>query len=172
MTDNRDAPDDLWLSLEQQRDWASLIGVLMTLPGKLDAQLKQVAAINFYEYSVLVSLSAAPGRRQVMSDLAFAARGSLSRLSHAVTRLVEAGWVERRSCGGAGRRTEVLMTDLGWREMQRIAPAHVREVRRLVVDSMDDDQFRQLGAAARMIVAAVDPALAATIEGISDGEHP
>ncbi|WP_439028872.1 MarR family winged helix-turn-helix transcriptional regulator [Gordonia terrae] len=163
MTYTPDAHDDVWLSHDQQRDWASLVAVLMTLPGKLDAQLKQVGGINFYEYSVMVSLSEAPGRVSVMSDLAMEAKGSLSRLSHAVSRLEAAGWVERRACGGAGRRTEVLMTETGWRELQRIAPTHVEEVRRLVVDAMDAAQLEQLGSAARLIVAAADPALAETL---------
>lgn len=168
MTDPSDAHDDVWLSLDQQRDWASLVAVLMTLPGKLDTQLKQVGGINFYEYSVMVSLSEAPGRVSVMSDLAVEAKGSLSRLSHAVSRLETAGWVERRSCGGAGRRTEVLMTETGWQELQRIAPTHVEEVRRLVVDAMDAAQLEQLGSAARRIVAAADPALAETLASTTD----
>lgn len=160
MTDPSNTSDDVWLSGDQQRDWASLVAVLMTLPGKLDAQLREAAGINFYEYSVMVSLSEAPGRVRVMSDLAMEAKGSLSRLSHAVSRLETAGWVERRACGGAGRRTEVVMTETGWQELQRIAPTHVGEVRRLVVDVMSAAEFEQLGSAARLIVAATDPALA------------
>lgn len=158
----------MWLSHDQQRDWASLVGLLMTLPGKLDAQLKQDAGINFFEYSVLVSLSETPEHVRVMSDLAAEARGSLSRLSHAVSRLEAVGWVERRSCGGAGRRTEALLTETGWRELQRIAPNHVREVRRLVVDALDADQLEQLGSAARSIVAAADPVLAETLASAID----
>jgi DNA-binding MarR family transcriptional regulator len=165
VTDDR---NDLWLSHEQQRDWASLVALLMTLPGKLDAQLKQDAGINFFEYNILVSLSDAPDHVRVMSDLAELARGSLSRLSHAVTRLEAAGWVERRSCGGAGRRTEAVLTETGWQELQRIAPSHVSEVRRLVVNAMGADELSQLGSAARQIVAAIDPALADTLAAVID----
>lgn len=172
MTDNPDTPDDVWLSHGQLRDWASLVGVLMTLPGKLDAQLKQAGGINFYEYSVMVSLAEAPGRVSVMSDLAIEARGSLSRLSHAVSRLEAAGWVERRSCGGAGRRTEVLMTETGWQELQRIAPGHVEQVRRLVIDAMGADQLEQLGSAARLIVAAANPVAAETLAAAIDRAKP
>lgn len=174
MTSTPGTQDDVWLTRDQQRDWASLVAVLMTLPGKLDTQLKQVAGINFYEYSVMVSLSEAPGHVRVMSDLAMEARGSLSRLSHAVSRLEAAGWVERRSCGGAGRRTEVLMTETGWQQLQRIAPTHVEEVRRLVVDAMDAGQLEQLGSAARLIVAAADPALAQVLASATeqDGQSP
>ena len=69
------------------------------------------------------------------------ARGSLSRLSHAVSRLERAGWVERRSCGGAGRRTEARLTDKGWQQIRQTAPGHVREVRRLVIDALTGDAF-------------------------------
>ncbi|WP_206186705.1 MarR family winged helix-turn-helix transcriptional regulator [Williamsia sp. 1135] len=168
MTDNQDETGDVWLSRDQQRDWASLVALIMTLPGKLDAQLKHEAGINFFEYNILVSLSDAPGHVRVMSDLAGLARGSLSRLSHAVSRLEGAGWVERRSCGGAGRRTEAILTETGWQELQRIAPSHVREVRRLVIDAMGADQLEHLGAAARLVVTAVDPALADTLASAID----
>lgn len=158
-----DSPDGGWLTPEQVRDWASLMSVLMTLPGRLDAQLKQAAGINLFEYSVLTVLSETPGRTRVMSDLADQTRASLSRLSHAVSRLEAQGWVERRSCAGAGRRTEAILTDAGWHELQQIAPGHVREVRRLVVDAMSAEQFQSLGSAARRIVAATDSRAAADL---------
>lgn len=163
-----DDHDEVWLSHAQQRDWASLVALIMTLPGKLDAQLKHEAGINFFEYNILVSLSDAPDHVRVMSDLAGLARGSLSRLSHAVSRLESVGWVERRSCGGAGRRTEAILTETGWQELQRIAPSHVREVRRLVVDAVGADQLEHLGSAARLIVTAADPALAETLASAID----
>lgn len=142
--------------------------MLMTLPAKLDAQLKHAGGINLFEYSVLVSLSEMPERTRVMSDLAGHTRASLSRLSHAVSRLEASGWVERRSCGGAGRRTEAVLTDAGWQELQRIAPGHVNEVRRLVVDVLSDDQLRCLGSAARLIVAATDPDAAESLNSAID----
>lgn len=63
------------------------------------------------------------------------------------------------------------MTETGWRKLQRIAPTHVKEVRRLIVDAMDASQLEQLGSAARLIAAAFDPALAdilASTTGSSD----
>src|ERR1700728_1898503 len=110
--------DGPWLSPEQLGEWKSLMGLLMTLPACLDAQLKQDAGLNLFEYHILVGLAEAPDRMQVMSDLALQARGSLSRLSHAISRLEAAGWVQRRSCGGAGRRTEALLTPAGWQKLQ------------------------------------------------------
>ena len=163
MTDDSAVQGELWLSHEQLREWKSLMALLMTMPARLDAQLKQDAGLNLFEYQILVGLSEAPERLQVMSDLAIQTRGSLSRLSHAISRLEAAGWVQRRSCGGAGRRTEALLTTAGWRKLQQAAPGHVREARRLVIDALTAEQLEDLGTAARRIVAVANPEVAETL---------
>jgi len=92
-----------------------------------------------------------------MSALAVLAQGSLSRLSHAVTRLEKSGWVTRRPSPEDGRHTEAQLTPAGWKKVQRVAPGHVREVRRLVVDVLTPTQLTQLGRAARAVVEAAAP---------------
>src|SRR6478609_11243623 len=82
--------EDLWLSPEQLRDWKAVVGLLMTLPPALDAQLKRDTGLNNFEYHILASLSDAPTHALPMSDLASIAQGSVSRLSHAVSRLEQA----------------------------------------------------------------------------------
>ena len=57
-------------SPEQLREWKSLVALLMTVPTSLDAQLKQDAGLNLFEYHILVELSGAPGRSRVLSELA------------------------------------------------------------------------------------------------------
>jgi hypothetical protein len=96
MTDNSAEQGTRWLSPEQLGEWKSLMGLLMIVPASLDAQLKQDAGLNLFEYHILVELAEAPERTRVMSELAGQTRGSLSRLSHAVSRLEAAGWVLRR----------------------------------------------------------------------------
>lgn len=146
--------DVAWLTSEQLRHWRALVALLMTLPPALDAQLKRDAGVNVFEYHVLAGLSDAPDHTLGLSDLAVLAQGSLSRLSHAVTRLERAGWVERRSCADrGGRRTEARLTDAGFARLEEIAPGHVREVRRLVVDLLTPEQLAALGDTARAITA-------------------
>jgi DNA-binding MarR family transcriptional regulator len=165
MTDNSAEQGTRWLSPEQLVEWKSLMGLLMIVPASLDAQLKQDAGLNLFEYHILVELAEAPERTRVMSELAGQTRGSLSRLSHAVSRLEAAGWVERRSCGGVGRRTEAILTAAGWRKLRQAAPGHVREARRLVIDALTAEQLENLGEAARRIVAVARPEIAATLTG-------
>ena len=157
-------PEVVWLDAQQLDAWKALMGLVVTLPVALDAQLKRDGGLNLFEYHVLASLSEAPQATLLMSDLAARARGSLSRLSHAVSRLERAGWVERRSCGGAGRRTEARLTDKGWQQIRQTAPGHVREVRRLVIDALTGDALQALGEAARQVVAATDPFIAELME--------
>ncbi|GAA4361229.1 MarR family winged helix-turn-helix transcriptional regulator [Angustibacter luteus] len=157
----RSQDDDVpWLSPDQQRDWRSLIALLATLPTALDTQLKCQAGLNAFEYHVLAALSGSPDRTLPMSRLASLSQGSLSRLSHAVTRLEHAGWVRRSSCSTAGRRVDARLTDAGWVKLQESAPGHVREARRLVVDALTPEQLAALGEAARVIVSVANPTVA------------
>jgi DNA-binding MarR family transcriptional regulator len=154
-----------WLDPLQLRDWKWLMAMLETLPSALDAQLKRDAGLNTFEYLILAGLSEAPGRSLPLSTLATFAQGSLSRLSHAVSRLEEQGWVVRRACQEPGRRSEAVLTDAGWLKIQQTAPGHVREVRRLVIDTLTPDQLRILGESAHQVLLAIDPRLAA---GLAD----
>ncbi|MEP9364074.1 MarR family transcriptional regulator [Nocardioides sp. CN2-186] len=148
--------DDLWLDDDQLRDWRSVVALVMTLPAALDAQLKRDTGLNMFEYHVLAALSEAEHEALPMSDLAGMSQGSPSRLSHAVSRLENAGWVERRACVEAGRRTAAHLTPAGRAKLEDAAPSHVREVRRLVVDTLDAAQLAVLGDAARAVVTAID----------------
>jgi DNA-binding MarR family transcriptional regulator len=152
--DSADAGDVPWLSPDEERDWRDLMALLMTLPLALDAQLKRDSAMNSFEFHVLANLSEAPERTLPLSDLAVKAQGSLSRLSHAITRLERTGWVERRACAEHARRVEARLTDAGMAKVQETAPAHVREARRLVVDVLTPDERAALGRASRAIIAA------------------
>ncbi|WP_416904502.1 MarR family winged helix-turn-helix transcriptional regulator [Micromonospora echinospora] len=147
--------DDVpWLSPDQLRHWRALVELLATLPSALDAQLKRDAGVNGFEYQILAALSEAPDRTLGLTELAISAQGSLSRLSHALTRLERSGWVERRHLSDGCRRAKALLTDAGWAKLQEIAPGHVREARRLVVDVLTSEQLSALGDAARAITAA------------------
>ncbi|NHA66939.1 winged helix-turn-helix transcriptional regulator [Phycicoccus sp. CMS6Z-2] len=143
------------------REWRSLMALVTRLPSALDAQLKRDAGLNGFEYHVLAALSDAPDHTLPLTDLAGRSRGSLSRLSHAVTRLENAGWLTRERCTGGGpSRVEARLTAAGVEKLQDCAPGHVREVRRLVVDVLTPDELRALGHAARTVVraAGLDPA--------------
>ena len=154
-TDSSPDAEIRWLTPEQQQDWRALFAMLSCLPGAIDAQLKRDAGVNTYEYQVLAALSQSPDHTIGLSDLAEEAQGSLSRLSHALTRLEKAGMVVRCPSDDGGRRMRARLTDAGLAKIVEIAPGHVREVRRLIVDALTPEQLSALGDAARAITAAV-----------------
>jgi hypothetical protein len=56
-----------------------------------------------------------------------------------------------------------VLTEAGWLKIQETAPGHVREVRRLVIDTLTADQLRVLGESARQVLMAIDPHVAAAL---------
>ena len=89
-----------------------------------------------------------------MSELAATASSSLSRLSHVVSRLEARGWVRREPCPGDGRFINAVLTEEGWRKVKATAPGHVAAVRELLVDTLTNEEFAQLGALSEKILAA------------------
>jgi DNA-binding MarR family transcriptional regulator len=146
-----------WLTEDERAAWVRLVSVFIKLPAALDAQLQREAGISHFEYMVLSRLSEAPGRTLRMSDLAVLANGSLSRLSHVVTRLERRGWVRREPCPGDGRFTNAVLTDDGWAKVEATAPGHVAAVRELVIDALRPDQIEQLRDISLAIMGRVVP---------------
>jgi DNA-binding MarR family transcriptional regulator len=147
------APEPRWLEDAEQRAWRQLVGVVLKLPGELEAQLRRDAGLSHFEYWVIALLSEAPDHTLRMSQLASQSNASLSRLSHVVSRLETRGWVTRRPCPDDARATLAVLTDAGWQQVVAAAPGHVATVRRLVFDGLDADE---VDALARLCAAILD----------------
>lgn len=141
-----------WLDQEQQRAWRAYLVATRLLQETLDAQLQRDSGMPHTYYEILVRLSEAPGRCLRMSRLASAAASSPSRLSHAVTRLEERGWVRRRADEEDRRGQVAELTEEGYAALEAAAPGHVAAVRGAVFDALTPEQARALGEACRLIV--------------------
>jgi DNA-binding MarR family transcriptional regulator len=144
-----------WLTDEQQRDWRSFYYAMVRLQEALDRDLLHGFGIPHGYYEIFVRLSEAPDRSMRMSELASATRSSRSRLSHAVARLQEAGWVERESCETDRRGQIAHLTDAGLALLTRAAPSHLESVRAYLVDPLTDEQMRQLGEIGRVVYDSI-----------------
>jgi DNA-binding MarR family transcriptional regulator len=166
-------PDDEvpWLTGPERGAWMTLMALLMSLPTAIDAQLKRDSGLNFFEYSILVALARPAERAVQMSSLALLAGGSLSRLSHAVSRLERQGWVRRRVQTGEVRCTEAVLTEEGMAVLAAAAPGHVREARRLVFDALTAEQVCQLRQIARQLVEVAAPDTGAAIDEIAEADR-
>ncbi len=145
-----------WLDETEMHTWLPLLRVVQLLPQSLDRQLREQAGINHVYYMLLSILSAQPGRRLPLTELAVSAAMSQSRASHAVTSLEKRGWVERHP-DPADRRVQLItVNDEGLQVLAVTAPGHVAEVRRLVFDQLDLDDVAHLRRIALKLVAVLD----------------
>jgi DNA-binding MarR family transcriptional regulator len=146
-----------WLDDDEQAAWVRLAAVVEVLPAVLEAQLRRDSDLTHFEYWVLAMLSEAPARTLRMTALASRTSGSLSRLSHVVTRLEGRGLLERFPCPEDRRATNARLTDAGWEVVVAAAPGHVETVRDYVVDALTAHQLAQLSEIAGAILDRLDP---------------
>lgn len=133
-----------WLTDDEQAAWRAFVGATRAVFRELDRELLRDAGMPHAYYEILVALSEAPCRALRMSELAQECDSSPSRLSHAVARLEEAGWVRRAPSPNDRRGALATLTDDGFAVLAAAAAGHVAEVRRQVFDRLAPDQVARL----------------------------
>ncbi len=146
-----------WLTADEQLAWRAFLTACQTLFSAVDAQLLRDSDIPHGYYEILVRLSETPGRALRMTQLAEASTSSKSRLSHAVARLEERGWVRRADCPTDRRGQVAQLTDEGFAALAAAAPGHVDQVRRSLLDRLTPEQVEQLHEISAAIIAGTDP---------------
>lgn len=149
-------PDEPWLSDEQQRVWRAFLQLSGSLQERLDRDLRRDTDMPHAYYLVLAMLSEAPDRALRMTQLAEAAWSSPSRMSHAVDRLQEAGWVERRRYPGDRRGQVAVLTDAGFEKLVAAAPGHAETVRRILFDPLSPELLSAFGKVCDLALARLD----------------
>jgi DNA-binding MarR family transcriptional regulator len=133
-----------WLDEQEQQAWRAFIAAQRVVNTRIEQQLQRDAGIPHTYYEILVRLSEAPDGRLRMSELAVATQGSRSRLSHAVNRLEQTGWVRREGIESDRRGQVAIITDLGRQKLVESAPGHVEEVRKSIFDALSEEQVEHL----------------------------
>ena len=129
-----------WLDAAEQHAWRAWLYSWMLLDDRLDRELTRQTGISHAYYEILVQLSETEGRQLRMSELAERCLSSRSRLSHAVSRLEERGWVRRQVCAEDGRGQLAVLTDEGFAALEGAAPVHVESVRTHLFDQLSPEQ--------------------------------
>jgi DNA-binding MarR family transcriptional regulator len=145
-----------WLTADEQRAWRAYLEATLLLFDALDRQLQQDSGMPHTYYEILVRLSESPDRAMRMSELACGTRSSRSRLSHAVARLEERGWIERLECKTDRRGQIAHLTDEGFAVLAAAAPKHVEAVRAHMIDQLTPEQISQLTAIGQAIVDGLE----------------
>src|SRR3954463_10987195 len=142
------AVETRWLDPEEQKVWRAWLFSTMLLQDRLDRELTHQTGISPAYYQILVALSETPRRLMRVSELADRCLSSRSRLSHAVSRLEERGWVRRQVCPDDGRGLLAVLTDDGFAALEAAAPVHGESVRTHLFDQLSPAQvaaMREMG---------------------------
>lgn len=142
-----------WLDDDEQRTWRAFLAANRLVSDLVERRLQNGAGMPQAYYEILVRLSEAPDRTLRMSVLADSALSSRSRVSHAVARMEEAGWIVRRSCPTDRRGQLAQLTDSGYSVLEAAAPDHVESVREALFDGLTPAQQGALREATEAVVA-------------------
>jgi DNA-binding MarR family transcriptional regulator len=133
-----------WLDPDERRIWLGWVFTSRLLWEEIERDLQRDSSLSWGHYEILVMLSETADRARRMSELADATQSSRSRLSHAVARLEELGWVRRETCATDRRGQLAVLTDDGFAALQAAAPMHVESVRRHLFDQLSAEQLLAL----------------------------
>src|SRR3954452_14469956 len=151
------AVETRWLDAEEQKAWRAWLYSTSLLQDRLHRGVTHARRISHTYYEILVALSEAPMRAMRMSELADRCLSSRSRLSHAVSRLEERGWVRRQVCPDDGRGQLAVLTDEGFAALEAAAPVHVTGVRTHLFDQLSPQQVENLRDIGETLLRHLDP---------------
>ena len=148
--------DTRWLDERERAVWRSLQMMQMRLDGELARQLAADTGLSYPDYLVLVALTEQPDGRMRLFELADVLGWEKSRLSHHIGRMTARHLVDKESCPSDRRGAFVVVTERGRTVIEAAAPGHVATVRRLFVDRLTPAQLDAIGAAAEIVLSALD----------------
>ncbi len=146
------------LSPEEEAVARAFGRAIMVVPRAIDADLTRAQRMTLNEYSTLMHLSEAEGRRLRMSELAAACDVSLSGMTRIVGRLEAEGLIKRMPCSEDARGSNAVLTDAGFARLEEAYPTHLASVRRHVIDHLGElDLYRLADALSRFATASEEP---------------
>ncbi|MCP2266555.1 MarR family winged helix-turn-helix transcriptional regulator [Promicromonospora thailandica] len=143
---------------DELRAWRGFIETAQTLNARLTSRLQKESGLTSADYTVLLALSEADGRRLRSSELADAVDWERSRLSHHLRRMENRDLVRRVECADDFRGAEVELTDHGARSFRAASVPHLRAVRELFVDALTPEQLDQVEALTAALRSRLDTA--------------
>jgi len=133
-----------WLNDDERRTWIAFVYAQGLLFEQVERDLQRDSNLPLAYYQALVVLSEHPNHAMRMGDLAEALTFSRSRMSHAITRLEQNGWIRREQCAEDRRGSVAVLTDAGFHALEAAAPQHVESVRAHLFDQLSPEQVRNL----------------------------
>jgi DNA-binding MarR family transcriptional regulator len=130
--------------------WRAFLRAHASLMRSLAADLAERTGLSLGDFDALAQLSLAGGELR-MTDLAARAFSSRSGMTRRVDRLVAEGLVHRTGAEGDARSVVISLSDAGRARLAETLPVHLREVARLFVEPLDDEELRAVERAMRKV---------------------
>ncbi len=145
-----------WLDDKEQAVWRSYLRSHAELQAHLHRRLHAQCDLSLPDYEVLVRLTEthSAGSARVF-QLSRSLQWEKSRLSHHLKRMEARGLVTRHVCPTDARGAIVSITDEGRAAIERAAPCHVSDVRRLVFDVLTPEQLDIMAQISDRILLAI-----------------
>ncbi|TVT07851.1 MarR family transcriptional regulator [Amycolatopsis bartoniae] len=122
------------------------------LTAHLGKRMQADSDLSHADFAVLVQLTDTPEERVRVVELARALQWEKSRVSHHVARMQKRGLVAREECPSDARGAFIVLTAEGRAAIEKAAPRHVDEVRRLVFDALTPEQVRALTEISELVL--------------------
>ena len=132
------------LNAAQVNTYFALVESVNLLQYQLEQQLRADGEISYVQFELLNRLADAAGPL-TMTQLADGVVYSRSGLTYQAGLLEKAGLITRGPDPADDRATAVTLTENGRALIQRIVPGHIQLGRRLLFDSLTDDDLHHLG---------------------------
>ncbi len=131
--------------------WRAFLTAHALLTRRLDEDLRTEEGLTLGEYSALLQVAEAPGRKLRMNQLAtgiFLSRSGVTRL---IDRLEADGLIERSTCTDDGRGALAVLTDAGLARLRAAADTHLSGIAQYFLDVVPGADLELLTATFRAI---------------------
>lgn len=142
------------LTERELRAWRTYFRMVELLRTRIEQQLQASSGLSNADYTVLVLLSEAPGRRLRAYELGRVAGWEKSRMHHQLTRMERRGLITREPCGSRG--IDAVLTDEGFAALRKAVPGHTDEVRRLFVERLTPEELDAFAALSAKLLTALE----------------
>jgi len=135
-----------WLTSVEMKAWLGFVTSSADLLRAIEKDLEPFG-LDGGDYQLLAMLSEAPNHRLKMCDLASVLRLSRSGLTRRMEGVMKAKYVDRVRDETDGRAAFALLTPKGFDLLKRVAPEHLKSVRRLMIDQLTNAEVKAIGSA-------------------------
>ncbi len=141
-----------WLTPAEMLAWRGFVSNSSDLLNLIERDLKPFG-IDGGDYQLLAMLSEAPDHKLKMCDLAETLRLSRSGLTRRMDGVLEAKYVSQVRDNQDGRVVFAHLTIKGFEFLKRVAPHHLKSVRKRMINLFSDSEIKAFGTGFEKIAA-------------------